>query len=198
MKLIAGLGNPGEKYKNTRHNVGFLILDYMARSLNSDYNVKTSSYEALINQNEDNKGFILLKPLTYMNRSGSAILSFLNDYKEEISDLLIVVDDFNIPLGTIRVRKGGSDGGHNGIADIIEKFGTDEFPRMRIGIGLDETLPKDEFIDFVLNDFSSDEMSVIKKMMPVYDECIMSFINEGILKTMNNYNRSFIDQISNE
>lgn len=122
----------------------------------------------------------------------------MNDYKDEISDLLIVVDDFNIPFGTIRVRKSGSDGGHNGIADIIEKFGTDEFPRMRVGIGLEEPLTKDEYVDFVLNEFTGQEMEAISKMMPYYEKCILSFIDDGILKTMNTFNRSYIEQISSE
>lgn len=197
MKLIAGLGNPGEKYTHTRHNIGFLILDHIACSLNLDYNIKSPSYNALIG-NTGKSEFILLKPQTYMNRSGSAILEFLDDCKEEISDILIVVDDFNIPLGTIRVRKGGSDGGHNGIADIIDKFGTDEFPRMRIGIGLEEPLTTEEYIDFVLNDFNTRESEIISKLMPYYEKCIFSFIDDGILKTMNNYNRSFIGEISSE
>lgn len=129
-----------------------------------------------------------------MNRSGSAILKFMNDYKEEISDILIIVDDFNIPLGTIRVRKGGSDGGHNGIADIIEKFDTMEFPRMRIGIGLEEPVLKPDFIDFVLGDFTPDEMRIIKELMPQYEDCVISFIDYGILHTMNKFNKNFLDK----
>jgi peptidyl-tRNA hydrolase, PTH1 family len=193
LKLIAGLGNPGEKYTNTRHNIGFLILDHIAGSLHLDYSLKSSSYEAACGSSGQNK-FILLKPMTFMNRSGSAILKFMNDYKEEISDILIIVDDFNIPLGTIRVRKGGSDGGHNGIADIIEKFDTMEFPRMRIGIGLEEPVLKPDFIDFVLGDFTPDEMRIIKELMPQYEDCVISFIDYGILHTMNKFNKNFLDK----
>lgn len=196
-KLIAGLGNPGEKYRHTRHNAGFLILDYLAGSLKSEFDIKTPSYEALSSASDEDE-FILLKPITYMNRSGGAIASFFNDYEGEISDLLIVVDDFNIPLGTIRVRRKGTDGGHNGIADIISKFGSDDFPRMRVGIGPDEPPSKDEFIDFVLEDFTASEMDILQKMMPVYKDCILSFINDGLTKTMNTFNRSFIEDITGE
>jgi PTH1 family peptidyl-tRNA hydrolase len=197
VKLIAGLGNPGEKYRLTRHNAGFLILDYIAGSLNSGFDIKTPSYEALISRTGDEE-FILLKPLTYMNRSGSAITEFLNSYDGDISDILIVVDDFNIPLGTIRVRPKGTDGGHNGIADIIYHFDTEEFPRMRIGIGKDEPLSKEEYIDFVLEDFTDTEIEVLNKMMPHYKDCIFSFITDSLLNTMNNFNRSFIEENTGE
>lgn len=193
MKLIAGLGNPGEKYKYTRHNAGFLVADYIASSLKSGFDIKTSSYEALISNVHDVE-FILLKPLTYMNRSGGAISKFFNDFKGEISDLLIIVDDFNIPLGTIRVRRKGSDGGHNGIADLIHHFGTEEFPRMRIGIGLEEPIVKDDYIDFVLGDFTDGEFEIFNKMMPHYKDCIMSFITSGLLSTMNNFNKNFLQK----
>jgi PTH1 family peptidyl-tRNA hydrolase len=197
VKLIAGLGNPGEKYRHTRHNAAFLILDNLAGSLNSEFNIKTPSYEAMVSKSGEEE-FILLKPMTYMNRSGGAIAEFFNDYEGEISDLLIIVDDFNIPLGTIRVRRKGTDGGHNGIADIISQFGTDDFPRMRIGIGPDEPPSKEEFIDFVLDDFTEPEMTILEKMMPVYKDCIFSFINDGLTKTMNTFNRSFIEEITGE
>ena len=192
MKLIAGLGNPGEKYTHTRHNIGFLILDHIARSLNLDFKIKSPVYEAGEGSLEQNE-FFLLKPMTYMNRSGGAILNFMADFKSEISDLLIVVDDFNLPLGTIRVRTSGTDGGHNGIADIIEKFGTDEFPRMRIGIGPEEPLSKEEYIDFVLGNFTDSEMEIITGLMPFYQQCVESFITEDILSTMNKFNKNFLD-----
>jgi PTH1 family peptidyl-tRNA hydrolase len=196
-KLVAGLGNPGEKYRHTRHNAGFMILDDLAGSLKSEFGIKTPSYEALISRSGIEE-FILLKPLTYMNRSGGAIAEFFNDYEGEISDLLIIIDDFNIPLGTIRIRGKGTDGGHNGIADIISQFGTDDFPRMRIGIGPEEPPAKEKFIDFVLEDFTASEMKILEKMMPIYKECIISFITEGLTKTMNTFNRSFIEEITGD
>lgn len=192
MKLIAGLGNPGPKYTHTRHNIGFLILDHIARSLNLDFKIKSPVYEAgegSLGQNE----FVLLKPMTYMNRSGGAILKFMADFNSEISGILIVVDDFNLPLGTIRVRTGGTDGGHNGIADVIEKFGSNEFPRMRIGIGPEEPLSKEEYIDFVLGNFTDSEMEIITGLLPFYQQCVESFITEDILSTMNKFNKNFLD-----
>ena len=194
MKLIAGLGNPGEKYELTRHNIGFLIIDHIARSLNIKLDV--SRYSSMGNffkfQDEE---FFLMKPMTYMNNSGEAIYKFIKKHKIETSSVLIIVDDFNIPLGTIRVRRNGTDGGHNGLSSIIFNLETEEFPRMRVGIGPDELLNKEYFIDFVLSDFSEGELRTIEKMMPYYKDCVFNFITDGITPTMNKYNKSFLSVI---
>ncbi|HRI84289.1 MAG TPA: aminoacyl-tRNA hydrolase [Ignavibacteria bacterium] len=189
--MIVGLGNPGVKYENTRHNIGFLILDQFAANRKKNFKAgKGDWYECGLKVNGED--VILMKPVTYMNNSGSAVKEFceLHDLKNE--DVLVIYDDFQLRLGMIRVRKKGSDGGHNGISDIMYMMNTEEIPRMRAGIGNEEILSKDEFIDFVLSDFSKDEFVILKKLMPEYEKCIISFITEDIKVTMNNFNRSFL------
>jgi len=124
-----------------------------------------------------------------MNNSGIAILEFMEKTGADIKDVLVIVDDFQILLGMIRVRKDGSDGGHNGLSSIIYHLNSDEFPRMRIGIGRNEALKKEEFIDFVLGIFDKEEIEIIKKLMPDYIGCIKSFIMNGLTITMNSFNK---------
>jgi PTH1 family peptidyl-tRNA hydrolase len=193
MKLITGLGNPGNKYASTRHNAGFIALDNLALKLGivfrpgrGDFYLATGKFKG--------EEFFLLKPTTYMNNSGIAVVQFFENYfaLEADKDLLVVHDDFNIPLGTLRLRQKGSDGGHNGIASIMYHLNSDEFPRMRIGIGSNDILKKDEFVDFVLSDFLPNEIGVLNKLMPVFNDCILSFLSEDIKITMNKFNRNFL------
>ena len=191
MKLIAGLGNPGSKYELTRHNIGFIILDFFAESLNISFNAGKGDWLEAKGKTGDEEVY-LLKPLTYMNNSGVAILEFMEKTGADIKDILVIVDDFQLPLGTIRVRKGGSDGGHNGLSSIIYHLNSDEFPRMRAGIGRDEVLKKEDFIDFVLGNFDKEEIEIIKKLMPEYIKCIRSFITDGLTITMNSFNKMYL------
>ena len=192
MKLIVGLGNPGSQYELTRHNIGFIVIDFFAEFLQIRFKEGKGDWlEAKGKLNDED--VYLLKPLTYMNNSGIAVREFIEMHDLNESDVLVVVDDFQIPLGMIRVRKDGSDGGHNGLSSIIYHLNSDEFPRMRIGIGKNEDLKKEEFIDFVLGNFEKEEIEVIKKLIPVYIDCIKSFITDGVTKTMNNFNKMFID-----
>ncbi len=191
MKLIVGLGNPGSQYELTRHNIGFIILDLFADSLGIKFKEgKGDWYESKGKLSDEE--IYLLKPTTYMNNSGVAVKDFVDRNNISINDVLVVVDDFQIPLGTIRLRKDGTDGGHNGLSSIIYSLSTDEFPRMRIGIGRDEAIRKEEFVDFVLSNFTGEEINILKELMPVYLECIKSFVAHGITKTMNEYNRFFL------
>lgn len=200
MKLIIGLGNPGSKYELTRHNIGFIALDFLASFLNINFSEGKGDWLEAKGKigNED---LYLIKPTTYMNNSGIAVNQFMEVHKTELTefseepdlkDILVVVDDFQIPLGMIRVRKNGSDGGHNGLSSIIYQLDSDEFPRMRIGIGKEEVPSKEEFIDFVLGIFEKEEIEILKKMMPFYIDCMKSFVTDGLTKTMNNYNKIFI------
>lgn len=196
MKLIVGLGNPGKQYELTRHNIGFIVLDIFAQFLNIKFREGKGDWleaKGVIGNEE----FYLLKPMTFMNNSGIAVKEFMKKHETDIKDLLVISDDFQIPLGMIRVRKGGSDGGHNGLSGIIYHLNSDEFPRMRIGIGRNEILTKENFIDFVLGNFEKDEIEIIKEMIPKYQDTIKSFITEGITKTMNTYNKSYIHTKSN-
>jgi peptidyl-tRNA hydrolase, PTH1 family len=192
MKIIAGLGNPGQKYELTRHNTGFLILDYFAQVNNILFKPGKGDYyfaKGKISRTE----FMLVKPTTYMNNSGLAVLEVVESIPEfNTEDLFVVYDDFQLPLGTIRVRTGGSDGGHNGISSIIYHLNTMEFPRMRVGIGTGDALKKDDFVDFVLSNFTGEEIEIFKDMMPNYTACIKDFLVEDIKIVMNLYNRNFL------
>lgn len=197
MKLIAGLGNPGPQYELTRHNAGFILIDRFAEFFKIKIKPGKGDWYEGKGEIEGNE-FYLLKPMTYMNNCGEAIKDFTQKRDIDIKDIFILVDDFQIPLGTIRVRTRGSDGGHNGLASIINNLNTDEFPRMRIGIGKKELIRKEEYIEFVLNNFEKDEIEVFKKVIPDYIECIKSLIVNGATKTMNNFNKSFTDSETNK
>ncbi|MBE2255880.1 MAG: aminoacyl-tRNA hydrolase [Ignavibacteria bacterium] len=196
MKLIVGLGNPGSKYSLTRHNIGFIIADLFAERHNLNFSAGKGDFYFCRSEN-----FVLLKPTTYMNRSGSAVAEFLESNLLELSHILIIYDDFQIPLGSIRIRPSGTDGGHNGIADIIYRLESLDIPRMRIGIGkisesddsAAQIIKKDEYVDFVLSNFSQDEIEILKKMMPHYLDAIDDFIiSDDIKKVMNKFNKNFI------
>ncbi len=193
MKLLVGLGNPGSKYELTRHNAGFIILDYIAEYLNAGFKAgKGEYYFAQTKYKGDD--VILLKPSTYMNNSGIAVAEFLELHPEiNLQDLLIIYDDFQLELGTIRIRQSGSDGGHNGIASIIYHLNTIEFPRMRVGIGKGEVMKKEEFVDFVLSNFYESEIEKVKKLLPVYKDCVLSFIKQPFKIVMNMYNKNYLE-----
>ncbi len=191
MKLIVGLGNPGSKYEFTRHNAGFMAIDELAKSFGLQFKPAKGDWWG-VESEINNQRFYLMKPSTFMNASGNAVYYFLKEKKIPLSDVLVIYDDFQLPLGTIRVRANGSDGGHNGISSIIYSLETLEFPRMRIGIGSEKTVNTNEYVDFVLSRFSNEEAEKLKIMTPIYKDCILCFIEEGIFITMNKYNKNFI------
>ncbi|MDG5814424.1 aminoacyl-tRNA hydrolase [Chitinispirillales bacterium ANBcel5] len=188
-KLIAGLGNPGDEYHNTRHNVGFMISDRLGSILNEQ--LKFSAYNSECKSGFANEQPVLLiKPQTYMNRSGSAIETAVEDYSLSASDVLVIVDDFNLPLGTLRFRRGGSHGGHNGLKSIISQIGSD-FSRLRVGIG---PLPTNSaVIDFVLGDFSETEMQLVDKVISKAVIAIQFMLKNGLDSAMNEYNSLVIE-----
>lgn len=194
MKLIVGLGNPGKKYLLTRHNTGFLVIDYLASSLDLELTRGKGHWYGTATRIQDIECY-LMKPTTYMNDSGRAVSEFLAINPVALKDILVICDDFNLPLGTIRVRSKGSDGGHNGIKSIIEYLESLNFPRMRIGIGSGNVLKKDDYVDFVLSNFHEEEFNIFKKLMPVFKDCILSFIVSDIATTMNKFNKNFIEQV---
>ena len=191
MKLIVGLGNPGSKYELNRHNVGFLIADYLASLFDLNLTASKRDWYGCEGTYRDND-FYIMKPTTYMNNSGIAVNDFLSIHEIPLRNLLIVFDDFQIPLGTIRVRTKGSDGGHNGISNIIYHLNTLNFPRMRIGIGGEQIVTKENYINYVLSNFEKDELERIKTLMPFYKDCILSFISEDIKDTMNKFNKNYL------
>jgi peptidyl-tRNA hydrolase, PTH1 family len=181
VRIILGIGNPGRKYSYNRHNVGFMFLDYTAAKESFSFLPSKGDYyyaEGKINNSE----FSLIKPSTYVNESGVAALQALQYYNAETKDLLVVVDDLNLDFPEYRVRTSGGDGGHNGISSIIYHLNSDQFPRIRIGIKGD--FEKGERADFVLSDFTKDE---IKSLKNSFEDCLAlteGFIEGGIKKML--------------
>lgn len=175
MYLVVGLGNPGKKYELTRHNIGFIILNNFALKHNLCF--KTKKNYQYVEGSYGSSTFFLLKPTTYMNLSGLAVQEFLLYRKVDIENMLVVFDDINLPLGKIRLRKSGSDGGHNGMKSIINSLGSNVFPRLRFGIG--NKFDKGEMANYVLSRFSEDELISLKKNIDFSIELIENFIIGG-------------------
>lgn len=183
--LIAGLGNIGDEYRNTRHNVGFMVLDAAAAA--SGIVFKDSRYGFVATMRHKNAELVLLKPSTFMNRSGNAVRYWLQKEKIAPENLLVITDDIAIPTGSIRLRAFGSAGGHNGLTSISEVLGTDQYARLRIGIGSD--FPKGRQVDHVLGQWSPEELRIIEKRIPLALEMMLSFAVAGCELTMTAYNR---------
>ena len=192
MRAVVGLGNPGKRYEKTRHNVGFLIIDFFLKELQIPFKAGKGDYyfAEIIRQGER---IMLVKPATFMNRSGLAIYQLFKYHPVSAEELLIVYDDFNLPFGTFRFRPYGSDGGHNGIKSILYELKSDIFDRFRVGIG-------NEFFDavnHVLSKFSKQELAELNNLLPITKDAICSWIDNGMDNTMNLFNRSYIDRNSN-
>ncbi|MFQ5863978.1 MAG: aminoacyl-tRNA hydrolase [bacterium] len=182
--LVVGLGNPGTKYKLTRHNIGFLIIDKISEILKSPLTVGKGDY--LISKTSyHEKDVILSKPLTFMNRSGLAVLDLTRRFHIPLKNLLIILDDFNLPFGKLRLRFEGSDGGHNGLASVIYELESEAFPRLRVGIGRTNIADP---VDFVLSNFDAQETKEIDAIIDNAAKAALDFVAEGIEKTMNKYN----------
>lgn len=185
MKLVAGLGNVGEKYTWTRHNAGFMVADKWAIKNNIEFkeNNKLKCYIAKFKYKNDD--IILIKPTTFMNLSGDAVSAVMNYYKIYKEDLLIIYDDLSIELGKLRFRPDGSDGGHNGIKSIIKSIGTHEFARLKIGIGPQPPIKAEEF---VLQNFYKSQLDTLKSVLKTAVEGVEFYLDEGMQKTQNFYN----------
>lgn len=182
--LIAGLGNIGDEYSQTRHNIGFMVLDALAKASNTVFGAKR--YGDVAQLKHKGRIYILLKPSTYMNLSGNAVAYWLKKEGIPIENLMVVVDDVALPLGTLRVRYKGSDGGHNGLKSIIEIMATQDFARLRFGIGND--FPKGYQVEHVLGKWTADELLAIQDRIAIAGEIVLSFGTIGIHRTMNLYN----------
>lgn len=183
--LIVGLGNIGEEYKNTRHNIGFTVLDAMAVASNTSFTDKR--YGSVCQIKYKGRTFVLLKPSTYMNLSGYAVDYWLKKEKIEIGNLLVIVDDLAIPTGTIRMRPKGSDGGHNGLAHINSILGSDGYARIRVGIG--NSFSKGSQKNYVLGAWSDTEKKLIEERLAIVAEMIKSFGTAGLELTMTSFNK---------
>jgi PTH1 family peptidyl-tRNA hydrolase len=191
--LIAGLGNIGDEYAFTRHNIGFLIADALADSLLSEEEKKKSlklfsaDKLAMVNQSRfKGKPLVIIKPTTYMNLSGKAVNYWLQAEKIPVANTLIVTDDLALPFGTLRMKKKGSDGGHNGLTDVIASLGTNEFARLRFGIGSE--FSKGKQVDYVLGKWNSEEQKVLTERIDMAIRMIKSFVSIGIDRTMSDFN----------
>jgi PTH1 family peptidyl-tRNA hydrolase len=184
MKLIVGLGNPGRKYAGTRHNVGFEIADTLADRHRLEWT--SGPVDALVAKwrSED---VLVVKPLTYMNLSGYAVGDLLRYFKIDLPDLLVVVDDINLELGRLRGRPGGSAGGHNGLKSLIEQLATDQFARLRVGVGRGDA--RRDLANHVLARFEPDERSIVAEAVGRAADAAETFVSDGIAVVMNRYNR---------
>jgi peptidyl-tRNA hydrolase, PTH1 family len=182
--LIAGLGNIGPEYKNTRHNIGFQVLDALAGASNISFNDRRYGFTA--EYRFKSRDFFLLKPTTYMNLSGRAVNYWLQKEKIPFENLLVVVDDLALPFGTLRVKAKGSPGGHNGLRNISDMLGTNEYARLRFGIG--DNFHQGFQVDFVLSPWSPEERKLLPEKIDSCIEIIQSFGTIGIERTMNFYN----------
>ena len=184
MKLIVGLGNPGKQYQHTRHNAGFEVIDLLIEELK--ITLSQEKFNALIaTHNTSKEKFIIMKPLTFMNNSGEAVLACANYYKINPEDIIIIHDDLDLPNGKVRIRKDGNSGGQKGVQDIINKMGTNQMKRIRIGIGKDQMIP---IIDYVLGKVKKEDREEYQKsLIKAKDALIYNFTN-SFDRVMNRYN----------
>lgn len=185
MKLVAGLGNIGDKYCFTRHNAGFMVIDKLAITKDVAFKEEKKLKCFITKFKHGAEDVILIKPTTYMNLSGEAVQLVMNYYKIDISDVLIVYDDLSLELGKMRFRPDGSDGGHNGIKSVIKSVGTQQVARLKIGIGPQPPVPSETF---VLQNFYKDQLETIKPVLKRAIEGIEYYIDNGMQKTQNQYN----------
>lgn len=184
--LIAGLGNVGFEYEGTRHNVGFDVVNALARSLAVDWMPERKAH--LAEARLKGKTLLLIKPTTYMNLSGEAVRYWMTQAKINLQNVLIIADDLALPFGTLRLKPSGGAAGHNGISHLIETFATDEFARLRFGIGSD--FAKGRQVDFVLGKWTPEEQVALPERLQRAEEMVKSFVLQGIQATMNQYNRA--------
>ena len=182
--LIVGLGNIGSEYENTRHNIGFNVLDAFAKASNTVFTDRR--YGAVAEVKVKGRTLVLLKPSTYMNLSGNAVRYWLQQEKIPVENMLIIVDDISLPFGTLRLRPKGSDAGHNGLKDVARVVGNENYARLRFGVGGD--FPRGAQVDYVLGQFPPEELQEMPEKLKRAVEIIKSFCLAGIQITMNQYN----------
>jgi peptidyl-tRNA hydrolase, PTH1 family len=186
IRLVAGLGNPGPEYAATRHNIGFMVVDKLAAQFGS-------AWERSIPQAREDAlsakcgAVLLVKPISFMNRSGYPLFAFAEFYKIEPQQILVVLDDFTLPVGRLRLRARGGSGGHNGLDSVIAQFGTEEIPRLRIGIG---AAPREGSVDYVLSRFFDEEKPIVRSTIDRAVEALKCAIDKGLVSAMNTFNKS--------
>lgn len=202
MHLIVGLGNPGPKYETTRHNIGFIIADAIAERTRLRLSTPRTTRKGLFKwisglghpdlaragqSTYGGNDFTLIKPLTYMNRSGEVVAHYVRSLRLESQRVLVMFDDISLPVGTVRLRKKGGAGGHNGMQNIIDQLGTSEFPRLRFGVG--NHFDRGQQVDYVLSPFAASEQDAVETGITWATDAVLTFIQEGIDIAMNQFNR---------
>ena len=188
MKLIVGLGNPGDQYKYTRHNAGFMAVDYLAKAFDFDGFKEVKDHKALVSEGQiDGEKVFLIKPQTFMNLSGQSVRSISNFYKIPLEDIIIIYDDVDIPFETLRIRMMGSAGGHNGIKSLIQELGTDEFTRVRLGIRPEKPFPG-ALEDYVLGKLTEDEKAALNIVIDKLPAVIQILLKGEVKEAMNRFN----------
>ncbi len=193
MKLIVGLGNPERIYAHTRHNIGFMCISHFAKTQGIPFDKKQGQARTGIGEVEGNR-VVLARPHTHMNLSGDSVSLLAKRFKIDLADLIVIHDDLDLPLGKIRIRHGGSSGGHKGINSIIARLGSRDFTRIRVGIGRPahfegvKEASEDEIVAFVLSDFTGEEKKTIVETIPRVSEAILCLFTEGLTAAMNKYN----------
>jgi len=188
VKLVVGLGNPGKEYERTRHNVGWMVLDKLCKELGCSFS--RQKFDGLFAEyyTGDGRKVFFLKPLTFMNRSGESVGKFVRFYKLQPQEVLVVYDDLDLPVGKLRLRLKGSSGGHRGVLSVEGALGTQNFPRLRVGIGRPER--KEEVVDYVLSPFGEEELEVVERAISKAADCVKSIVESGEInnKIMNRCN----------
>jgi len=187
--LLIGLGNPGREYRDNRHNIGFMLIDRLAVRLDAR-GMKLQSKAIVIGALYEGRKLILAKPQTYMNLSGGAVQGLLHFYKIPPESLIVAHDDLDLPLGTIRIRPGGGAGGQRGMASTIERLGTQDFPRLRLGIG--RPPGRMDAAAYVLQNFSRDDLLIVSETLDRAADAVLTFVTDGLNKAMNKYNGSSV------
>lgn len=185
MKLIVGLGNIGPKYTFTRHNIGFMLADSIALNNNLTFRENSRLKCLMTNLRNGYDDYLIIKPTTFMNLSGESVRAVMDYYKIPVEDVLIVYDDLSLELGKLRFRQNGSDGGHNGIKSVIKHLGTNNIARLKIGIGPQPNVPSEIF---VLQNFSKDELEVLKATLTIAKSSIECYFKDGIAVAQNKFN----------
>jgi PTH1 family peptidyl-tRNA hydrolase len=188
IRLVTGLGNPGPEYAATRHNIGFMVADQFAAQVGSTWE-KSSKWDALLAKCGS---VLLLKPMSFMNRSGHPLFAVAQFYKIEPQQILIVLDDLALPVGRLRLRAHGGSGGHHGLESIIMQFGTEEIPRLRIGIG---EAPREGSVDYVLNRFFDEEKPLVRSTINRAVDAVKCAIDKGLVSAMNTFNKTESEEI---
>ena len=182
IRLVAGLGNPGPEYAHTRHNIGFMVVDLLAHEIGASWERSNKADAATTKLGN----VLLVKPASYMNRSGHPLFAIAQFFKITPPEILVVLDDFSLSLGRLRVRQGGGPGGHNGLESVILQFGTEEVPRLRVGIG---PAPAEGSSDYVLSSFFEEQNPLVKSTVERAAEAVKCAIDKGVVSAMNTFNQ---------